>query len=124
MSQPGRAILLAIGGGMVGAWAAPVSDRAPDGDETGVARPEVADVSEAKNKLESESVSLAALVPICLEQSRKDPEVTETLAQLKEASSYQRSDMLMKAGWATMPGSSDPNRNVARACMERLATQF
>jgi len=78
-------------------------------------------------KMASEQARLevvAALVPICLEQSSKDPEVTETLAQLKEASSYQRSDMLMKAGWATMPGSSDPNRNVARACMEKLATQF
>jgi hypothetical protein len=32
--------------------------------------------------------------------------------------------MLMKAGWATMPGSIDPNRNVASACMDKLAAQF
>ena len=67
---------------------------------------------------------VAALVPICMEQSSKDPQVTETLAELKDASSYQRSDMLMKAGWATMPGSDDPDRSVARACMEKLAAQF
>ena len=67
---------------------------------------------------------VAALVPICLNQSSQDPQVIETLAELKDTSSYQRSDMLMKAGWATMPGSSDPNRNVARACMETLAAQF
>ncbi len=67
---------------------------------------------------------VAALVPICVEQSKQDPQVVETLAQLKDASSYQRSDMLMKAGWATMPGSSDPNRRVASACMEALAAQF
>jgi len=67
---------------------------------------------------------VAALVPICLDQSSQDPKVTETLAELKDTSSYQRSDMLMKAGWATMPGSSDPNRDVARACMEKLAAQF
>ncbi|MDH3236410.1 MAG: hypothetical protein OEQ29_23065 [Alphaproteobacteria bacterium] len=67
---------------------------------------------------------VAALVPICIEQSKQDPQVMETLAQLKDASSYQRSDMLMKAGWATMPGSSDPNRQVASACMEKLAAQF
>ena len=67
---------------------------------------------------------IAALVPICVEQSSQDPQVVETLAQLKDTSSYQRSDMLMKAGWATMPGSSDPNRDVARACMEKLADQF
>ncbi len=67
---------------------------------------------------------VAALVPICLEQSNQDPQVVATLAQLKDTSSYQRSDLLMKAGWATMPGSSDPNRDVARACMEKLAAQF
>ena len=67
---------------------------------------------------------VAALVPICLEQSKVDPRLTETLAQLQAASNYQRSDMVMKTGWATMPGSSDPNRAVASACMEKLAAQF
>jgi hypothetical protein len=67
---------------------------------------------------------VAALVPICVEQSRQDPQLEETLAELKAASSYQRSDMLMTAGWATMPGSADPNRYVAQACMEKLADQF
>jgi hypothetical protein len=67
---------------------------------------------------------VAALVPICIEQSKQDPQVVETLARLKEASSYKRSDMLMNVGWATMPGSSDPNRNVASACMDKLAAQF
>jgi len=67
---------------------------------------------------------VAALVPICIEQSKQDPKVTETLALLKDASRYQRSDMLMNAGWATMPGSSDPNRYVVSACMEKLAAQF
>jgi hypothetical protein len=64
------------------------------------------------------------LAPICVEQSKQDPQVAETLALLMDASSYQRSDMLMKAGWATMPGSSDPNRNVASACMDKLAAAF
>lgn len=67
---------------------------------------------------------VAALVPICIEQSSQDPQVVERLAQLKDAINYQRADMLMKAGWATMPGSSDPNRNVAKACLEKLAAQF
>ncbi len=67
---------------------------------------------------------VAALAPICVEQSKQDPQVVDTLAQLRDAGSWQRSDMLMKAGWATMPGSSDPNRDVARACMETLAAQF
>ena len=66
---------------------------------------------------------VAALVPICVEQSNQDPKVVETLAELKGASSYQRSNMLMEAGWATMPGSDDPNRQVATACMAALAAQ-
>ena len=67
---------------------------------------------------------VAALVPICIEQSKLDPQVVATLALLKEASSYKRSDMLMEAGWATMPGSSNPNSSVARACMDNLEDQF
>lgn len=67
---------------------------------------------------------VAALVPICVEQSKQDPQVIETLSQLEAARSYERSAMLMKAGWATMPGSNDPDRNVASACMEELAAQF
>jgi dienelactone hydrolase len=67
---------------------------------------------------------VAALVPICIEQSSQDPQVVETLAQLKDAKSYKRRVMLMEAGWATMPGSSAPDRYVATACMEKLAAQF
>ena len=67
---------------------------------------------------------VAALVPICMEQSSQDPQVVDTLAQLKDTSSYLRSNMLMKVGWATMPGSSDPNHDVARVCLDKLAAQF
>lgn len=63
-------------------------------------------------------------MPICTEQSNADSQVVETRTQMREAASYERSNMRMKAGWATMPGSSDPNRNVANACMAKLAEQF
>ena len=67
---------------------------------------------------------VAALVPVCLEQSRVDPNALATLASLKGETAYKRGEMLMKTGWATMPGSTDPDRNVAKACMEKLAEQF
>jgi len=79
------------------------------------------------NKMAAEQARaevVAALVPICIDQSKQDPFVVQTLARLKDTTRYQRSDMLMEAGWATMPGSTDPDRNVATACMEQLATQF
>jgi hypothetical protein len=67
---------------------------------------------------------VAALVPVCVEQSEQDPNVIATLASLKDETSYKRGEMLMKTGWATMPGSTDPDRNVAKACMDKLAEQF
>jgi hypothetical protein len=68
---------------------------------------------------------VAALVPVCVEQSNQDPNAIATLASLKgEAATYKRGEMLMKTGWATMPGSTDPDRNVAKACMDKLAEQF
>lgn len=73
---------------------------------------------------EARSEVVAALVPVCLQQSQLDPNVVETLAELKAASSYQRGSMLMEAGWATMPGSTEPNRGVANACAEKLEAQF
>lgn len=73
---------------------------------------------------QARSAVVAALVPICLEQSRQDPQAADTLAKLKDAYFGERRDMVMKAGWATMPGSDDPNRNVATVCMEKLAEQL
>jgi alpha/beta superfamily hydrolase len=67
---------------------------------------------------------VAALVPVCVEQSRLDPNAVATLASLKGESSFKRNDMLMQTGWATMPGATDPDKNVAKACMDKLAEQF
>ena len=73
---------------------------------------------------EAKAAVVAALVPIFVEQSRQDPAAAATLAKLKESSRYQRSDILMDTGWATMPGSESPMRAVASACMDELATSF
>jgi hypothetical protein len=67
---------------------------------------------------------IAALAPICVEQSKMDPRVTQTMMQIKEANSYKRRDMVMEAGWATMPGASEADRFVATACLERLQENF
>lgn len=63
---------------------------------------------------------IAALVPICVQQSKLDPQSAATLTTLNEARSYQRNDVIIKAGWATMPGTSEPNKDVARACAQAL----
>ncbi len=63
---------------------------------------------------------IAALVPICLDRSRADPDRIAKLATIQTASTYQRRDELMKTGWATMPGSDAPNRDLAQACVGGL----
>jgi hypothetical protein len=48
------------------------------------------------------------------------PDAIAQLAELKKASSYQRSDMIVKAGWVTVPGSTEPVRGAAEICVEKL----
>jgi hypothetical protein len=79
------------------------------------------------DKMASERASaevVAALVPVCLEQSRRDPRMAEQLVALEEATTYDRRDIVMDYGWATMPGMDSPDRAVATACLERLAAEF
>ncbi|WP_037284227.1 hypothetical protein [Rubellimicrobium mesophilum] len=63
---------------------------------------------------------IAALVPICLQISQDDPERASKLATITEATTYQRRDAVMAAGWATVPGAEEPNRDLAQACMKGL----
>jgi hypothetical protein len=63
-----------------------------------------------------------ALLPVCIGQSKADPEATAKTAQLVALSSwYERRDFVMKAGWATMPAAQSPNSELAAACAEVLA---
>jgi len=62
-----------------------------------------------------------ALVPICLAQEKVDVTKGKRLGELKAlTTSYDQTDFVMKAGWATFPGTADPNRDVAEACASAL----
>ncbi|TYC80107.1 hypothetical protein FMN63_02405 [Stappia sp. BW2] len=63
---------------------------------------------------------IAALVPVCVGQSRSDDERTAKLAEIRETSAYQRRTVLMETGWATMPGSDSADRDLAQACLTAL----
>ncbi len=63
---------------------------------------------------------VAAMVPVCLDMARTDPERMEKLALIRDASSYQRRNALMEVGWATVPGAEAPNREIAQACLASL----
>ena len=60
------------------------------------------------------------LAKICVYQAIQDPEKDLKLKELKEKSSYERDDYVMKQGWATMPGEEEPERVVADKCAELL----
>ncbi|CUH65447.1 hypothetical protein TG4357_01868 [Thalassovita gelatinovora] len=77
------------------------------------------DAQEMADSFAAEQVILA-MVPVCLELSEADAERTAKLAILQEASSFQRRNAMMETGWATLPGTDAPSRDLANACLEGL----
>jgi hypothetical protein len=69
----------------------------------------------------SSSAVVTAMTPYCLALSKSDPNSIQVMADLKAASSYQRSGILEKAGWATPLGAKEPNSDLAQACTTALA---
>jgi hypothetical protein len=69
----------------------------------------------------AEAAVTAALVPVCLAQSKADPNGVAKLAEFKAiTSSYEQQEYLVKSGWATLPGNGTANGNVAEACANAL----
>ena len=104
----------AITGGLVGAVATMIAGFSYGGWMLG---------SSAEKMAEQRSTAAVteALVPVCIGQSKADPEVTMKLAQLKALStSYEQREFVMKSGWATISASDAPNGDLAEACAEVL----
>ena len=79
----------------------------------GTARTMAADQSKAE--------VVTALSLICVDQSKRDPQLAERVAAIKTASSWNRGDLVLKNGWATMPGSAEGNSQVAKDCADKIA---
>ena len=45
-------------------------------------------------------------------------------AALREAKDYEQKQIIMEAGWATVPGPDGPENAVAGACLEVLRTKM
>lgn len=76
--------------------------------------------AERTAKTRSETAVVAALSPICVVRFQQQNNATEQLVELKKISSWQQGDFIAKGGWATMPGSSSPDTDVAKACAAAL----
>jgi len=59
------------------------------------------------------------LAPICADRFRRSADVGANLEALNKADSWNRNELIEKAGWTTFPGS-EPDREVATACVSLL----
>ena len=74
-------------------------------------------------KMADKSADLAvvtALAPICVAKFQGGTEAPATLAKLKATESWQQDTFIVKGGWATFPGVTEPNRDVADAYAKLL----
>ena len=69
----------------------------------------------------AEKAWISALTPICVSQFQANPKAHASLAQLKDAKSWEQADYVRNGGWATMPGTKgEPSRELAAACADAL----
>jgi hypothetical protein len=98
----GGAAALAIVGFMFGGWV------------TGGKAAEIA-------QQRAEKAVIAALAPICVDKFRHAQNADENLGKLNAINySWEKGTYVSNGGWATLPGSSEPNSAVAQACAEML----
>ena len=60
------------------------------------------------------------LAPICVDKFQRAADAGANLEALKKTNSWKRDELIVKAGWATFPGS-EPDRKVAEACATLLS---
>ena len=63
---------------------------------------------------------VAALAPICAQRFRGQSDAAARIAQLAAANSWDRADVVIKSGFVVMPGSKEPDSDVARTCAQIL----
>lgn len=68
----------------------------------------------------AEKAVVSALTPVCVAQFKKAEEKQVHIAALEETDSWNRGDYVEEHGWATLPGRTEPNDEVADACAEEL----
>jgi hypothetical protein len=71
---------------------------------------------------QTERAVIEALAPICVAQfkNQSQQEQTADLAALEEKERFARDEFVEEHGWATLPGSTEPNDEIASACASEL----
>jgi len=69
----------------------------------------------------ADTAVVAALTPICVEKFLQNSDAKANLAILQKISSnWEQGQYLEKGGWATQPGATSPDYQLARACAGKL----
>ncbi len=68
----------------------------------------------------SDTAVVTAMVPFCMAKAKADPDAATLVKFQAEQSSYSRSDIVIKAGWATLGGAKFADNALARACSDQL----
>lgn len=68
----------------------------------------------------ADTAVVAALVPFCVAKAQEDTEQAALAKFRTEQSSYSRSDLVVKAGWATLGMAKSPDSALASACSAKL----
>ena len=69
----------------------------------------------------ADTAVVAALTPICIEKFLQNGNAKANLTVLQKISTnWEQGDYLEKGGWATRPGATSPDYQLARACAEKL----
>jgi hypothetical protein len=63
---------------------------------------------------------VTALSLICVDQPKRDPQLAERVAAIMAVSFWNRDDLVLKNGWATMPGTAEANSQVAKNCAGQI----
>ncbi|WP_438960850.1 hypothetical protein [Nereida sp.] len=103
----------AVSGALVGAIAVSILGFTWGGWTTAGSADEMA------QRFAADEVTLA-MVPVCLDLAQTDQERAAKLATLQDALTFQRRNAMMETGWATLPGTDTPSRDLADACLARL----
>ncbi len=64
--------------------------------------------------------TVTALAPFCAERFRAQGDASARMAELAKASTWERSRVVEKSGFASLPGSKAGEPDLARACVELL----
>ena len=76
--------------------------------------------AEKMAQTQSEAAVVSTLVPFCAAKAQQDVDITKLAKFRAESSSYGRTDIVSASGWATMPGMTSADYELARACAEKL----